>query len=131
MASDRDRGDPLDTGASGHQPAQCPRCASSLAGADERIAVAGQRVHRVSNPAGHRFVLSCFAAAPGCVAAGQSSDEASWFAGHTWQRAFCRRCSTHVGWLFRSKTGAFYGLLAGPPANGPHPVLGGPRRPGK
>ena len=70
--------------------------------------------------------MALFDRAAGCQAAGQTSDEASWFSGYTWQRAFCRKCSTHVGWLYRSKTGSFYGILRRDEVTGPdhHRVLG-------
>lgn len=73
--------------------------------------MAGRHRHEVRNPDGYRYTVACYSAAPGCVAAGETSPEASWFPGYTWQRAFCRSCTRHVGWLFRHKTGLFYALI--------------------
>ena len=89
----------------------CRRCGHRIAGATAAIAVTGAHRHDVVNPGGFRYRLGCFEAAAGCIAAGETSHEASFFPGYTWQRAFCRRCSRHVGWLFRHKTGVFYGLI--------------------
>jgi hypothetical protein len=89
----------------------CARCGAALAPARAAIEVAGAHVHAVDNPGGHCYRIGCYGAAPGCVAAGETSHEHTWFAGHTWQRAFCRDCSAHAGWLFRARTGTFFGLI--------------------
>jgi hypothetical protein len=91
--------------------ARCPRCAAELASAEEMIEVDGAAEHRVSNRAGVAFLLRCYAHAPGCVASGPATDEDTWFERHTWQRAFCRRCGGHAGWLFRSPATVFYALI--------------------
>jgi Yippee zinc-binding/DNA-binding /Mis18, centromere assembly len=91
--------------------AGCVQCGAHLAGSEEAIEVDGRREHRLANAAGIAFLIRCYAHAPGCVASGPTTDEDTWFAGHTWQRAFCRRCAAHVGWLFRSKSRVFWALL--------------------
>ncbi len=91
--------------------ARCGRCGAQLAGGDEEIAVDGSRRHRFTNPAGVSFELGCYAHAPGCAASGPATDEDTWFSGHTWQRAFCRGCSAHAGWLFRGRSRVFFALL--------------------
>lgn len=88
----------------------CQRCGAELTRSDRRIQVAGAHQHRVANPGGFAFTIACFDTAAGCIAAHTASDEASWFSGYTWQRAFCRGCTWHVGWLFRQKNHVFYGL---------------------
>jgi hypothetical protein len=88
----------------------CQRCGAELTRADQRVDVDGRHEHQVVNPGGYGFTIACFDSAPGCVATGETSDEASWFSGYTWQRAYCRGCSRHVGWLFRSRSHVFYGL---------------------
>lgn len=90
--------------------ARCGRCGAELAAGDETIDVG--REHRYANRAGLTFDVRCYEHAPGCAAGGPSTDEDTWFEGHTWQRAFCRRCGVHAGWLFRSKTRVFFALLA-------------------
>lgn len=103
---------PADPGASDTSgPVDCPRCGRRIAEGSERITADGAHRHQVTNPDGYAYDLACFARAPGCIAVGEALREASWFPDYTWQRAFCRHCSTHVGWLFRHKTGAFYGLI--------------------
>ena len=90
--------------------ATCGQCDSVLAGGDEEIEVDGSRRHRFSNQAGITFTIGCYRHAPGCVGSGPASDEDTWFAGHTWQRAFCRSCGAHAGWLFRGRARVFFGL---------------------
>jgi hypothetical protein len=89
----------------------CARCRAVLSRGEYAIEVAGAHRHAdLENPGGHRFTVACFARAPGCVASGETSDERAWFSGCTWQRAFCRDCTWHVGWLFRGRSLEFFGL---------------------
>lgn len=90
--------------------AGCGRCGAELA--DHAIQEDGGHRHRFVNAAGIPFVVGCWSDAPGCVASGPATDEDTWFAGCTWQRAFCRRCGAHAGWLFRGKTRVFFALIA-------------------
>jgi hypothetical protein len=92
----------------------CARCGAALASARDGVEVTGAHTHAVDNPGGHCYRIGCYRAAPGCVAAGETSHEHTWFAGYTWQRAFCRGCSAHAGWLFRARTNTFFGLILAP-----------------
>jgi hypothetical protein len=89
----------------------CERCGAELAPEQPAILVDGQEEGDYTNPAGYRYRLRFVAEAPGAVASGPASHEASWFPSYTWQRLFCKGCSHHVGWLFRSKTREFRGLI--------------------
>ena len=93
------------------EAARCVRCRALLAGGDESIEVDGGAEHRFTNRDGVAFRVGCHAHAPGCAASGPATDEDTWFAGHTWQRAFCRACGAHAGWLFRGKTRVFFALI--------------------
>ncbi len=86
------------------------RCGTELAPADELVDIGGSE-HHLANRAGTRFHVRCYAQAPGCAAGGPATDEDTWFEGHTWQRAFCRACGVHAGWLFRGKSRLFFALL--------------------
>ncbi len=90
----------------------CERCNTAVCLAEARIRVAGKHSHQVMNPAGYLFDVVCYERASGCIGAGEASNQATWFPGYTWQRAFCKACSNHLGWLFRSKSHMFFGLIA-------------------
>jgi hypothetical protein len=92
----------------------CERCHHLLAPADEAIEVGGAHAHTFVNPAGHHHHVRCFARAPGCVSAGETTADHTWFEGCTWQRAFCAACSHHAGWRFRSRALDFFALIAPP-----------------
>lgn len=96
----------------------CARCGAELAPARAGIEVSGAHEHEVGNPGGYHYRIGCYGDAPGCVAAGETSHEHAWFPGYTWQRGFCRACSAHAGWLFRARTGTFFGLIIAPPDAG-------------
>lgn len=93
--------------------ARCAHCGAELAPGDELVDI-GSTQHRFTNRAGTSFDVRCYGRAPGCAAGGPATDEDTWFEGHTWQRAFCRACGAHAGWLFRSKSRVFFGLLLSP-----------------
>jgi hypothetical protein len=77
-----------------------------------RIAVDGGHAHGFVNPQGHVFQIGCFAAAPGCLPVGATSDYWTWFPGYAWQVVVCRSCTQHLGWRFRGGAGGdFYGLI--------------------
>jgi len=80
------------------------------------IAIDAATTHTRTNPAGEQFTVRCYAAAAGAAPGGPATDEHTWFAGHTWRRLFCKQCSTHVGWQFRSRARVFVGLIADAPA---------------
>jgi len=89
----------------------CVRCHHPITDQGSRIEVAGSFEHHGANPHGFRFRFGSFSAAPGCVPTGEPSTFYSWFPGYSWQVASCALCSVHVGWLFRSADGHFYGLI--------------------
>jgi hypothetical protein len=92
---------------------RCPACAAAVASPADELAIDGAVRHRLGNRAGATFEVACFERAPGAAASGPATDDDTWFPGHTWQRAFCRGCSGHVGWLFRGKARVFFGLVEG------------------
>lgn len=91
---------------------RCAACGHPLTDRRERIEVDGAHEHVRENPHGHRYRFGCFDRAPGAVAAGNQTDEWTWFAGHRWQTAYCRGCGAHVGWAFLTNARRFWGLIA-------------------
>lgn len=89
----------------------CAACRARLAEERARIAVNGAHEHTFMNPTGLRFVVVCFAAAPGCVAEGERSTVWTWFPGSAWQIELCGACGAHVGWSFHRDQARFYGLI--------------------
>jgi hypothetical protein len=79
---------------------RCASCGARITHERERITMNGAHEHEFMNPSALRFVVQCFASAPGCASEGERSDVWSWFPGFAWQIAICRRCSTHLGWSF-------------------------------
>jgi hypothetical protein len=89
----------------------CAHCRARITTDDQRIEVAGKHEHFFVNPDGFDFHIGCFGAAPGVISAGRTTDEFTWFAGHTWQLDLCRGCTHHLGWIFRSPNRIFHGLI--------------------
>lgn len=89
----------------------CRLCGEEVTTAEQKIAVHGSHTHTFFNPTGIVFELGCFGTAPGCRNAGEASSEFTWFAGHVWRIALCRRCSSHLGWSFTKGERSFYGLI--------------------
>jgi hypothetical protein len=89
----------------------CRACGSAVTGKDQKIQVSGCHTHTFFNPAGIVFELGCFRDAPGCLVVGAPSSEFTWFAGHLWRVALCRRCRIHLGWLFAMEGNTFHGLI--------------------
>ena len=90
---------------------RCIRCRAEVTTTDARIEVGGRHEHACMNMHGYFHHFGCFAAAPGCVAVGVPTSEWTWFPGHSWQLANCRRCGLHLGWRFTSGDSGFHGLL--------------------
>lgn len=67
--------------------------------------------HTFRNPAGYSFHVLCYSEAPGAADAGESTTEASWFAGHAWTFAICMQCHNHLGWWYHGSS-RFAGLIA-------------------
>ncbi|MBS2016892.1 MAG: hypothetical protein JST00_28660 [Deltaproteobacteria bacterium] len=92
---------------------RCAACAARIAPERARMEAAGAHEHEFMNPAGLRFVVACFAEAPGCVGEGEASTVWSWFPGRAWRVALCKTCGAHLGWSFEVRgTATFYGLIA-------------------
>ena len=89
----------------------CRACGSVVTGKDMKIQVSGRHAHTFFNPAGIVFELGCFRDAPGCLVVVFPSSEFTWFPGHLWRIALCRRCRIHLGWLFAMEGSTFYGLI--------------------
>ena len=89
----------------------CVACGQVITTGDARLAVDGAHVHTRTNPDGFTFTFGCFATAPGCVAQGVPSRQASWFPGYFWWTRACASCQGHLGWLFFADVGEFYGLV--------------------
>jgi hypothetical protein len=90
---------------------RCTACGARLARDRSRISVNGAHEHAFMNPAGLRFTVVSFAAAPGCLPDGEPSTVWSWFPGHAWQIALCKACGVHVGWSFHASETNFHGLI--------------------
>jgi hypothetical protein len=91
---------------------RCAACSARLAPISARLEVNGAHEHEFLNPAGLRFVVACFAVAPGCKLVGEPSSVWSWFPGRAWQIALCGACGEHVGWSFHAPASPpFYGLV--------------------
>jgi len=90
---------------------RCRSCNGHITDEGERIAVAGDSVHRRVNPLGIEFEFGCFGTAPGCRTVGGETDEHTWFAGYRWRIALCGHCQTHLGWRFQSSDHQFFGLI--------------------
>lgn len=89
---------------------RCGRCDHVLTEMPALV-VDGNSEHTFSNSAGVTFQITCYREATGAAPGGPASDEQTWFAGHTWRRLFCRECSNHVGWQFRSRSRVFVALV--------------------
>lgn len=91
---------------------RCAACEARVAPASARIAVNGAHEHEFMNPSGLRFVVACYARAPGCAAEGGASTVWSWFPGRAWRIAVCAACATHLGWSFEKTDAApFHALI--------------------
>jgi hypothetical protein len=90
---------------------RCRECLHGIARPEDRIEVGDAHSHTFANPAGIVFTIGCFTRAGGCLAAGPSSGEFTWFAGHRWRIGLCRRCACHLGWHFSRGDGGFWGLI--------------------
>lgn len=92
------------------KPWRCRKCVGAITTDDQRIEIDGRHVHLRLNPNAFAFLFGCFRRAPGAIAEGVPTSDATWFDGHQWQYAMCGNCGTHLGWVF---TGAsnFVGLV--------------------
>lgn len=90
---------------------RCARCEAEITRPDERVSRGGAHLHDRINPSGHVFRFGCFASAPGARVEGETSLEATWFAGHAWRFAACAACGAHLGWRWEGPSGTFFGLI--------------------
>lgn len=70
----------------------------------------GSHEHEFMNPAAIRYVVQCFASAPGCVGEGDPSSVWSWFPGFAWRIEACGACREHLGWSFHGSR-TFFALV--------------------
>ena len=103
--------DRTDAATPGDDSLRCAVCDHRITERAYRSERSGGHEHTFENPAGFSFRIGCFVAAPGCAHVGVPSEAFSWFPGWTWQIAICRRCHTHVGWIFRLGGEQFHGLI--------------------
>ena len=90
----------------------CRQCLKIITNPAEIIAVEGSHQHTFTNPQGVLFQIGCFRLAEGCAYLGPSTEEWSWFRGFSWRISVCRKCLTHLGWLYTSPgTESFHGLI--------------------
>ncbi len=90
---------------------RCATCQHPITRPDDRIRVDERHQHVFANPHGYIFTIGCFAAAQGCIIAGEETHFFSWFSGYSWRYAHCAQCLTHLGWAFRAKDSQFIGLI--------------------
>lgn len=89
----------------------CARCRARITHQSARTEVNGKHEHYFVNPHGFDYQIGCFSKAEGCISHGKTSGEFSWFPGYVWQIDYCRSCSWHLGWMFRSPRHFFHGLI--------------------
>ncbi len=90
----------------------CTACGNPITTDIARISVGGSHLHVFTNPAGFVFRVALFSEAPGCVHAGIPTREHTWFSGFAWSYALCAQCGSHLGWIYSSGNGSFFGLIA-------------------
>ncbi len=89
----------------------CANCLAAVTTHRAAIEVNSSFSHNCANPYGFTYRIGCFATAPGCVASGSPTSEATWFPGYAWQMANCANCFNHLGWHFLSEEDRFFGLI--------------------
>jgi hypothetical protein len=89
----------------------CASCNNHITDLACQIIVNKSFYHTFANPHGCVFEIGCFSDAIGCMASSIASMEFSWFFGFSWKIGVCNNCSTHLGWIFLSKSDRFYGLI--------------------
>jgi hypothetical protein len=89
----------------------CAFCNNHITDPSCQIIVNDSFYHTFANPHGCVFEIGCFSDAKGCMASSMASMEFSWFLGFSWKIGVCNNCSTHLGWIFSSKSDRFYGLI--------------------
>ena len=107
----RSRGQPtLDDDERVERVVRCRACEHTVAKLGDRVTIGAGDLHTFVNPQGQVFELVCFSHAAGAVASGKPSLEFTWFPGHAWRYARCRRCGVQLGWRFEGPA-LFWGLI--------------------
>lgn len=88
----------------------CIVCNKKITSDKDRFDYNNQSEFQFINPGGYYFDILTFCAADGCRELGEPTVEFSWFDGHSWLYAVCRRCSNHLGWKYYGEY-SFYGLI--------------------
>ncbi len=89
-------------------PVYCRQCGQRITDTGKRITVNDAHCHNFANPEGLVFEIGCFSEAEGCTYTGIPTNEFTWFRGLNWQIALCRKCLTHLGWMFASSSGGHF-----------------------
>ena len=89
----------------------CRKCGEPVTAEEYRIEVDGRHVHQRTNPAGVEFEFGCFGEAPGAIAVGKATTEATWFVDRSWRYAACLYCGEHLGWVYEGEGERFFGLI--------------------
>jgi hypothetical protein len=88
----------------------CIVCNKKITSDKERFEYNYQSEFQFINPSGFYFDILTFYDADGCKEMGEPTKDFTWFEGHSWSFAVCRRCSNHLGWKYEGKY-SFYGLI--------------------
>lgn len=90
---------------------RCAACDHALTDENARTEKDGKHRHDFVNPSGLAFRIACYRDAPGCVEIGEAETFWSWFSGYSWRIASCAECAAHLGWSYRGRDDAFFGLI--------------------
>jgi len=88
----------------------CIVCNKKITSDKDRFEFNNQSEFQFINPDGYYFNILTFCDADGCKEMGKPTMEFTWFEGHSWSFAVCRRCSNHLGWKYNGEF-SFYGLI--------------------
>ena len=88
----------------------CVVCNKKITSDKDRFEYDNQSEFQFINPSRYYFNILTFSRADGCKDLGEPTSEFTWFEGHFWSYASCRRCSNHLGWKYSGKN-SFYGLI--------------------
>lgn len=89
-------------GGNGAKAYQCASCGGLITHSDQLLAVEGKNRHFHVNPAGVECDFHTFLSCPGAIAAGEATEDHTWFPGYGWRMAFCKTCGQHLGWHYEA-----------------------------
>ncbi|MBL4613612.1 MAG: hypothetical protein JKY27_01885 [Magnetovibrio sp.] len=91
----------------------CAQCHTFVTRKAWSVNIGGRAQHFCVNPHGIEFQVLSFSDAPGALANGRATTEATWFAGYAWRLAVCGACDVHLGWRFEgaNSPSRFFGLI--------------------